>query len=189
MIHYLQQNAEKAHPDIFSILLQVMDHSTLTDNAGRKADFRNVILIMTTNAGARELTERAIGFMADKKGGEQKALHNLFSPEFRNRLDAVITFNPLEKEEIEKIVEKMVGELELQLQEKKVAISLSAKARSFLATKGYDPNFGARPLRRMIMKEIGDVLTEEILFGKLSKGGEVLIDVSDKKLAFSYKSV
>ena len=185
----LLDEIEKAHPDIFSILLQVMDHSTLTDNAGRKADFRNVILIMTTNAGARELTERAIGFMADKKAGGQKALHNLFSPEFRNRLDAVITFNPLEKEEIEKIVEKMVGELELQLQEKKVSISLSAKARSFLATKGYDPNFGARPLRRMIMKEIGDVLTEEILFGKLSKGGEVLIDVSDKKLAFSYKSV
>ena len=185
----LLDEIEKAHPDIFSILLQVMDHSTLTDNAGRKADFRNVILIMTTNAGARELTERAIGFMADKKGGGQKALHNLFSPEFRNRLDAVITFNPLEKEEIEKIVEKMVGELELQLQEKKVSISLSAKARSFLATKGYDPNFGARPLRRMIMKEIGDVLTEEILFGKLSKGGKVLIDVSDKKLAFSYKSI
>ena len=185
----LLDEIEKAHPDIFSILLQVMDHSTLTDNAGRKADFRNVILIMTTNAGARELTERAIGFMADKKAGGQKALHNLFSPEFRNRLDAVITFNPLEKEEIEKIVEKMVGELELQLQEKKVAISLSAKARSFLATKGYDPNFGARPLRRMIMKEIGDVLTEEILFGKLSKGGKVLIDVSDKKLAFSYKSI
>jgi len=184
----LLDEIEKAHADIFSILLQVMDHSTLTDNAGRRADFRNVILIMTTNAGARELTERAIGFMADKKDGGQKALHNLFAPEFRNRLDAVITFNPLEKAMIEKIVDKMVGELEVQLREKKVSISLSAKARSFLAAKGYDPDFGARPLRRLIMKEIGDVLTEEILFGKLSKGGKALVDSRNKQLVFSYKS-
>ena len=184
----LLDEIEKAHPDIFSILLQVMDHSTLTDNAGRRADFRNVILIMTTNAGARELTERAIGFMADKKDGGQKALHNLFAPEFRNRLDAVITFNPLKKAMIEKIVEKMVGELEMQLQEKKVSISLSASARSFLAAKGYDPDFGARPLRRLIIKEIGDVLTEEILFGKLSRGGKALVDCRNKQLIFSYKS-
>jgi ATP-dependent Clp protease ATP-binding subunit ClpA len=184
----LLDEIEKAHPDIFSILLQVMDHSTLTDNAGRRADFRNVILIMTTNAGARELTERAIGFMADKKDGGQKALHNLFAPEFRNRLDAVITFNPLKKAMIEKIVEKMVGELEMQLQEKKVSISLSARARSFLAAKGYDPDFGARPLRRLIIKEIGDVLTEEILFGKLSRGGKALVDCRNKQLVFSYKS-
>jgi ATP-dependent Clp protease ATP-binding subunit ClpA len=184
----LLDEIEKAHPDIFSILLQVMDHSTLTDNAGRRADFRNVILIMTTNAGARELTERAIGFMADKKDGGQKALHNLFSPEFRNRLDAVITFNTLEKPMIEKIVDKMVGELEMQLQEKKVSISLSAKARSFLAAKGYDPDFGARPLQRLIIKEIGDILTEEILFGKLSKGGKAQVDCRGKQLVFSYKS-
>ena len=184
----LLDEIEKAHPDIFSILLQVMDHSTLTDNAGRRADFRNVILIMTTNAGARELTERAIGFMADKKDGGQKALHNLFAPEFRNRLDAVITFNPLKKAMIEKIVEKMVGELEMQLQEKRVSISLSARARSFLAAKGYDPDFGARPLRRLIIKEIGDVLTEEILFGKLSRGGKALVDCRDKQLVFSYQS-
>jgi len=184
----LLDEIEKAHPDIFSILLQVMDHSTLTDNAGRRADFRNVILIMTTNAGARELTERAIGFMADKKDGGQKALHNLFAPEFRNRLDAVITFNPLKKAMIEKIVEKMVGELEMQLHEKKVSISLSARARSFLAAKGYDPDFGARPLRRLIIKEIGDVLTEEILFGKLSRGGKALVDCRNKQLVFSYQS-
>jgi ATP-dependent Clp protease ATP-binding subunit ClpA len=184
----LLDEIEKAHPDIFSILLQVMDHSTLTDNAGRRADFRNVILIMTTNAGARELTERAIGFMADKKDGGQKALHNLFSPEFRNRLDAVITFNTLEEPMIEKIVDKMVGELEMQLQEKKVSISLSAKARSFLAAKGYDPDFGARPLQRLIIKEIGDILTEEILFGKLSKGGKAQVDCRGKQLVFSYKS-
>jgi ATP-dependent Clp protease ATP-binding subunit ClpA len=132
----LLDEIEKAHPDIFSILLQVMDHSTLTDNTGRRADFRNVILIMTTNAGARELTERAIGFMADKKDGAGKALHNLFSPEFRNRLDAVITFNPLKMKMIEKIVDKMIGELELQLAEKKVFISLTAKARAHLADRG-----------------------------------------------------
>jgi len=166
-----------------------MDHSTLTDNAGRRADFRNVILIMTTNAGARELTERAIGFMADKKGGAQKALHNLFSPEFRNRLDSVITFNALKKPMIEKIVDKMVAELEMQLNEKRVSISLSAKARSYLASKGYDPDYGARPLRRLILNEIGDILTEEILFGKLSKGGKALVDTKGKKLVFSYKSV
>ena len=184
----LLDEIEKAHPDVFSILLQVMDHSTLTDNAGRRADFRNVILIMTTNAGARELTERAIGFMADKKDGAQKTLHNLFSPEFRNRLDSVITFNVLQKPMIEKIVDKMVAELEMQLSEKKVFISLSTKARSYLASKGYDPDYGARPLRRLIVKEIGDILTEEILFGKLSKGGKALIDIKGKKLVFSYKS-
>jgi ATP-dependent Clp protease ATP-binding subunit ClpA len=183
----LLDEIEKAHPDVFSILLQVMDHSTLTDNAGRRADFRNVILIMTTNAGARELTERAIGFMADKKDDTPKALHNLFSPEFRNRLDSIITFNSLKKPMIEKIVDKMVAELEMQLSEKKVSISLSAKARSYLAAKGYDPDYGARPLRRLILKEIGDTLTEEILFGKLSKGGEAVVDAKGKNLLFSYK--
>jgi ATP-dependent Clp protease ATP-binding subunit ClpA len=144
---------------------------------------------MTTNAGARELTERAIGFMADKKDAGQKALYNLFSPEFRNRLDAVISFNPLKMSIIEKIVDKMVGELEMQLSEKKVAINLSTRARTFLAKKGYDPNYGARPLRRLILKEIGDVLTEEILFGKLSKGGKALVDAKGKNLIFSYKSI
>ncbi len=183
----LLDEIEKAHPDVFNILLQIMDHSTLTDNAGRRADFRNVILIMTTNAGARELTERAIGFMADKKDGAGKALNNLFSPEFRNRLDSVITFNSLKKPVIEKIVDKMVSELEMQLDEKKISISLSASARSNLASKGYSPDYGARPLRRIILKEIGDVLTEEILFGKLSKGGKVMVDTSGKKLVFSYK--
>jgi ATP-dependent Clp protease ATP-binding subunit ClpA len=184
----LLDEIEKAHPDVFNILLQIMDHSALTDNAGRRADFRNVILIMTTNAGARELTERAIGFMADKKDGAQKALNNLFSPEFRNRLDSVITFNSLKKPVIEKIVDKMVSELEIQLSDKKIAISLSAKARSHLASRGYDPDYGARPLRRIILKEIGDVLTEEILFGKLSKGGKTMVDVKAKKLVFSYEN-
>jgi ATP-dependent Clp protease ATP-binding subunit ClpA len=126
--------------------------------------------------------------MADKKDPGPKALHTLFSPEFRNRLDAVITFNPLKMAMIEKIVDKMVGELEMQLHEKKVSINLSAKARSLLAKKGYDPDYGARPLRRLILKDIGDVLTEEILFGKLSSGGKALVDAKGKDLVFSYKS-
>jgi ATP-dependent Clp protease ATP-binding subunit ClpA len=183
----LLDEIEKAHPDVFSILLQVMDHSTLTDNAGRRADFRNVIMIMTTNAGARELSQQAIGFVSDKKGRGQKALRNIFSPEFRNRLDATVTFNALHKKVTEKIVDKMVFELEAQLSEKNVAINLSAKARAYLAAKGYDPDYGARPLRRLIMKEIGDVLTDEILFGKLVKGGIAKVDAKGKNLLFSYK--
>jgi ATP-dependent Clp protease ATP-binding subunit ClpA len=183
----LLDEIEKAHPDVFSILLQVMDHSSLTDNAGRRADFRNVILIMTTNAGARELSQKAIGFVSDKKGRGDKALMNIFSPEFRNRLDATVTFNTLPKKVIEKIVDKMIFELETQLSEKNVTINLSAKARSYLATKGYDPDYGARPLRRLIMKEVGDVLTDEILFGKLAKGGIAKVDVKLKKLIFSYQ--
>jgi ATP-dependent Clp protease ATP-binding subunit ClpA len=182
----LLDEIEKAHPDVFSILLQVMDHSTLTDNAGRRADFRNVILIMTTNAGAREMSERSIGFIGDSKGKEQKAIKNMFSPEFRNRLDATITFAPLSPETVEQVVDKMVGELQQQLVDKKVEITLSPAARSWLAKEGYEPAFGARPLRRMIMKEIGDVLTEEILFGNLTKGGKVKIGRKNNKTTFSY---
>jgi ATP-dependent Clp protease ATP-binding subunit ClpA len=178
---------EKAHQDIFSILLQVMDHSTLTDNSGRKADFRNVIIIMTTNAGAREMSSAPIGFVAETKGREQKALKNLFSPEFRNRLDASISFAPLELKSVEKVVVKLVRELDLQLSERKVSIALTPGAKSWLAKKGYDPAYGARPLRRLILKEIGDVLTDEILFGELVSGGFVIVDLQDKKLSFSYK--
>jgi len=182
----LLDEIEKAHPDVFSILLQVMDHSTLTDNAGRRADFRNVILIMTTNAGAREMSERAIGFLGDSKGKDQRAIKNLFSPEFRNRLDATISFAPLEIEIVEKVVDKMVQELQLQLADKKVEITLTPAARSWLAKEGYQPAFGARPLRRLIMKEIGDVLTEEILFGSLAKGGKVKIGRKNNKTIFTY---
>jgi ATP-dependent Clp protease ATP-binding subunit ClpA len=185
----LLDEIEKAHPDVFSILLQVMDHSTLTDNAGRRADFRNVILIMTTNAGARELSQKAIGFVADKKGRGKKALQNIFSPEFRNRLDATVTFNALPKKIIEKIVDKIVFELEAQLSEKNVTINLSARARSYIAAKGYDPDYGARPLRRLIIKEIGDVLTDEILFGKLVKGGIAKVDTKGENLLFSYQGI
>ncbi len=182
----LLDEIEKAHPDVFSILLQVMDHSTLTDNSGRRADFRNVILIMTTNAGAREMSERTIGFLGDSKGKEQKAIKNLFSPEFRNRLDATISFAPLEIETVEKVVDKILKELQQQLADKKVQISLTPAARSWLAKEGYEPAFGARPLRRLMMKEIGDILTEEILFGSLNKGGNVKIGRKNNKTVFNY---
>ncbi len=182
----LLDEIEKAHPDIFSILLQVMDHSTLTDNSGRKADFRNVIIIMTTNAGAREMASRSIGFVTSKKGKDQTAVNKLFAPEFRNRLDAIVSFSSLDSAATEKVVDKLIRELEAQLAEKRVSIKLTDGAREYLAKKGYDPDYGARPLRRLIMKEIGDTLTEEILFGQLVKGGEVLIGEENKELTFSY---
>ncbi len=182
----LLDEIEKAHPDIYSILLQVMDHSTLTDNSGRRADFRNVIIIMTSNSGAMEMSKAPIGFVAETKGREQKALKNIFSPEFRNRLDAIISFAELKPKAVEKVVDKMITELELQLAERKVTISLTAAAKSWLAKKGYEPAFGARPLRRLILKEIGDVLTDEILFGDLVGGGCVTVGLRNKKLTFSY---
>lgn len=184
----LLDEVEKAHPDVFSLLLQVMDHSTLTDNSGRKADFRNVILIMTTNAGAREMTEQSIGFLNQAADKEQKALKNLFAPEFRNRLDATITFHTLNKQAVERVVDKMVLELQKQLADKRVTLSLTPTARKWLAQKGYDPTFGARPMRRLIMKEIGDVLTDEILFGQLTKGGTVRIGRRNKQMTFRYSA-
>ncbi len=183
----LLDEIEKAHPDVFSILLQVMDHSTLTDNSGRRADFRNVIIIMTTNAGAREVSERAIGFTGNSKGKEQKAIKNLFTPEFRNRLDAVISFSALDMQTVEKIVVKMVAELQDQLKEKEIKISLTPAAKAWLAKKGYEPAYGARPLRRLIMKEIGDILTEEILFGELKNGGSVRVGCRNNAMTFNYK--
>ncbi|MEN8188475.1 MAG: AAA family ATPase, partial [Thermodesulfobacteriota bacterium] len=182
----LLDEIEKAHGDIFSILLQVMDHSTLTDNSGRRADFRNVIIIMTTNAGAREMASKPIGFVGTSSGKDQKAIKGFFSPEFRNRLDGIISFTQLEIGTVEKVVEKMVGELQEQLAERRVTIELTVKARNWLAEKGYDPNYGARPLRRLIMKEIGDTLTEQILFGDLMRGGKVKVGLRNKKLTFSY---
>lgn len=182
----LLDEIEKAHPDIFSILLQVMDHSTLTDNSGRKADFRNVIIIMTTNAGAREMATKSIGFVTDNKGKDTTAIDKLFAPEFRNRLDAIVSFSSLNQDATEKIVDKLIRELEAQLAEKRVSIKLTPAAREHLAKEGYDPDYGARPLRRLIMKEIGDTLTEEILFGELVKGGEALVDKKEDKLVYSY---
>ena len=183
----LLDEIEKAHQDVFNILLQVMDNATLTDNSGRRADFRNVILLMTTNAGARELSGQAIGFVSSTAGRDQKALKSLFSPEFINRLDGIISFNSLDLPIIERIVEKLIQELQAQLHEKKVKISLSAKAREWLAKTGYDPDYGARPLRRLILKEIGDVLSDEILFGRLAKGGVAEVDLKKGKLAFAFR--
>jgi len=182
----LLDEIEKAHMDIYSILLQVMDHSTLTDNSGRKADFRNVIIIMTTNAGARELAANTIGFVGDKKGKSNKAVEKLFSPEFRNRLDGIVTFGPLDSDSMQLVVDKLIRELEGQLSEKKVKIKLTDAARLWLADNGYDPDFGARPLRRLIMKEIGDVLSEEILFGSLVSGGLVQVGIEKDALSFTY---
>ncbi|MEA2083786.1 MAG: ATP-dependent Clp protease ATP-binding subunit ClpA [Thermodesulfobacteriota bacterium] len=182
----LLDEIEKAHQDIFGILLQVMDHSTLTDNAGRKADFRNVILIMTTNVGSREMAEQPIGFMTGGKGRDQRAVKKHFSPEFRNRLDGIITFNSLDMSVIKMVVDKQINELKSQLVDKKVIIRLTDAVRSWLAVHGYDSNYGARPMRRIIMERIGDVLSEEILFGKLSQGGVADIDLKDDEPFFVF---
>jgi ATP-dependent Clp protease ATP-binding subunit ClpA len=178
---------EKAHPDIFNILLQVMDHATLTDNNGRKADFRHVILIMTTNAGARDLTSKSLGFsQAGKKPSSmertKEAIERTFAPEFRNRLDAWISFDSLPPEVIKKVVDKVVAELVVQLTEKKVTLDLSPEARDWLADKGFDEKFGARPMARLIQNELKKPLADEILFGKLKGGGKARVTVADGKL-------
>ncbi len=184
----LLDEIEKAHEDIYNILLQVMDHATLTDNSGRKADFRNTVLILTSNAGSREMSAGSIGFGDIGPDGKAKtAVDRVFSPEFRNRLDAIVTFKPLTPEAMETIVEKFVMQLESQLKDRKVAIDLSPDARAWLAKKGYDPKMGARPLGRVIQREVRDPLTDEILFGKLENGGTVTIGVADDKLSFAYE--
>ena len=179
---------EKAHPDMFNILLQVLDHATLTDNNGKKADFRNVIIMMTSNAGTREMSTQTIGFgdkKHDTKDKGKKAVENFFSPEFRNRLDGIIHFNALNEEIMKKVVDKFINELRGQLAAKKVTIELSSEARTWLAQNGHDPRYGARPLGRLIQNEIKDILADEILFGRLEKGGKVKIDVENSKLAFN----
>ena len=175
---------EKAHPDIYNILLQVMDHATLTDNNARKADFRNVVLVMTTNAGARELQQGSIGFgtATGGKNLDKAAIERVFSPEFRNRLDAWITFQSLSPEVIRKIVDKFVGQLAEQLKAKKVELELSPAARSWLAEHGFDRSFGARPMSRLIQNEIKRPLADAVLFGELQNGGKVLVDVEDGKI-------
>jgi ATP-dependent Clp protease ATP-binding subunit ClpA len=180
----LLDEIEKAHPDIFAVLLQVMDGAVLTDNQGRKADFRNVILIMTSNAGARELNANAIGFNPQEASASRfnKALEKAFTPEFRNRLDAIVQFAPLPQEVIERVVDKFIAALQRQLDEHKVTITLSAAARSWLAEHGFDEKFGARPLARLIQDKIETPLADELLFGRLEKGGAVTVDVSDGEL-------
>jgi len=186
----LLDEIEKAHPDIYNILLQVMDHATLTDNTGRKADFRNAVLIMTSNAGSREMSAASIGFAegSGTPGSKAKtAIERVFSPEFRNRLDAIVTFLALTPAAMETIVEKFVLQLEGQLAERRVAIVLQPEARVWLATKGYDPKFGARPLARVIQKDVRDPLTDQILFGALEHGGTVTIGAADDTLTFTFE--
>ncbi len=184
----LLDEIEKAHPDLFNILLQVMDHATLTDNNGRKADFRNVVLVMTTNAGAQELARSMIGFRGDVTSGNPKSvIERMFSPEFRNRLSATIEFASLSPAVMERVVDKFIGELSERLRAQKVRLEISAKAKKWLARKGHDPRFGARPLGRLIENEISRVLADELLFGRLKRGGAALIDLDGENLAFSYR--
>jgi ATP-dependent Clp protease ATP-binding subunit ClpA len=196
----LLDEIEKAHPDIFNILLQVMDHAALTDNTGRKADFRNVVLILTSNAGSREMSAQSIGFDSGSGDGHDErlrrvaagkskvAIERVFSPEFRNRLDAIVTFGTLSASVMEQIVDKFVLQLEQQLAERHVAITLTEDARAWLAKKGYDTVFGARPLGRVVQKEVRDPLTDQILFGELEHGGTVTIGLAGDALTFAYEA-
>jgi ATP-dependent Clp protease ATP-binding subunit ClpA len=178
---------EKAHPNLFNILLQVMDHATLTDNNGKKADFRNVILIMTTNAGGREISESGIGFQKDQgKGQGRGAIERTFSPEFRNRLDAWIAFKPLDAQVIEQIVDKFIDELNQQLCEKKLAVKLSREARAWLAQRGFDRLLGARPMARLIQAKIKEPLAEKILFGSQSITGDVFVELENDELSLRF---
>ena len=198
----LLDEIEKAHPDVMNILLQVMDHATLTDNTGRKADFRHVVLIMTSNAGSREMSVAAIGFSDTGRGGtpgsedarwrsaqtrSKSAIERIFSPEFRNRLDAIVSFRPLSQATMETIVEKFILQLEAQLSERKVAFTLSPEARAWLARAGFDPVYGARPLARVIQQHVRNRLTDEILFGRLEEGGQVTIGLDGDALTFEFE--
>ena len=177
----LLDEIEKAHPDIFNILLQVMDHGTLTDNNGRKADFRNVIIVMTTNAGAESLTKRSLGFVDSRATGDEMAdIKRMFTPEFRNRLDAIISFRALDEDIILRVVDKFLMQLEEQLHEKKVEAVFTEKLRKFLGAKGFDPAMGARPMSRLIQDMIRKALADELLFGRLTNGGRVTVDLNEK---------
>lgn len=186
----LLDEIEKAHPDVFNLLLQVMDHGTLTDNNGRKADFRNIILIMTTNAGAESLSRSSMGFtVQDHSTDGSEAVNKMFTPEFRNRLDSIIQFKPLDKDIILNVVDKFIIELESQLDEKNVSIDFNYEAKTWLAEHGFDPKMGARPMARIISENIKKPLADEILFGKLSKGGKVRVVLDDKgEIAFEFES-
>ena len=197
----LLDEIEKAHADIYNVLLQVMDHATLTDNTGRKADFRNTVVILTSNAGSREMSAPTIGFADGLTGIDEgtrgkaaagrarTAVERVFSPEFRNRLDAIVTFKALTPGAMETIVDKFILQLESQLSDRKVAITLTPAARAWLAAQGYDRVFGARPLARVVQREVRDVLTDEILFGALEHGGTVTIDETKQVLTFAYAPV
>ena len=179
----LMDEIEKAHPDVFNLLLQVMDHGTLTDNNGRKADFRNVILVMTTNAGAQEMSRNSIGFTRqDHSTDGMEVLKKMFTPEFRNRLDTIIQFRSLPREVIKTVADKFLVEIQVQLDDKKVVLNVSDEARDWLVDHGYDETMGARPMQRLIQNKIKKELAEDILFGRLAKGGDVSIIVEDDEL-------
>ena len=183
----LLDEIEKAHPDVFNVLLQIMDHGKLTDHSGKQVDFRNVIVIMTTNAGASDLAKAAIGFGRNvREGDDKEAIDRLFSPEFRNRLDAIISFGNLPMEVVHRVVDKFVAELEGQLDDRQVEILLTDAAREWLAEKGYSTEYGARPLARIIQEHIKKPLAEELLFGRLAKGGTVEVDAGEDGLSFAY---
>jgi len=175
----LLDEIEKAHPDVFNLLLQVMDHGTLTDNNGRKADFRHVVIVMTTNAGASEMGRASIGFVAaDNAPDGMEAIRRLFSPEFRNRIDAIVQFDALDPATINRVVDKLLVEVETQLEQKNVALHVDDEARAWIARRGYDPKMGARPMARVIQEHIKRPLAEELLFGRLEKGGHAFVGVA-----------
>jgi ATP-dependent Clp protease ATP-binding subunit ClpA len=184
----LLDEIEKAHPDVFNLLLQVMDHGTLTDTNGRKVDFRNIILVMTTNAGAESISRPSVGFTTqDHSSDVMEVIRRSFTPEFRNRLDTIIHFKALDQRTITNVVDKFIIQLEAQLEEKKVSLILDDSAREWLAKHGYDPNMGARPMARIIQEHIKKPLAEDILFGRLAKGGEVHVSVKNDKLALEFE--
>jgi len=185
----LLDEIEKAHPDIFNVLLQVMDHGTLTDNNGRKADFRNVLIVMTTNAGAESLAKNSMGFTLGKQSGdEMEAIKRMFTPEFRNRLDAMISFKALDTVTIMRVVEKFLMQLDEQLAEKKVEAAFTDALKAHLAKKGFDPLMGARPMARLIQDTIRRALADELLFGRLQHGGKVTIDIGeDEKIKLVFE--
>jgi len=184
----LLDEIEKAHPDVFNILLQVMDHGVLTDTNGREANFKNVIVVMTTNAGAQVASRRSIGFVGQKHDSDaMEVIRKMFSPEFRNRLDAIIQFSALGFEHILRVVDKFLIELESQLAEKRVTLDVDADARRWLAEHGFDPQMGARPMARVIQEKVKRALADELLFGKLADGGEVRLSVRDGELVVECK--
>jgi len=186
----LLDEIEKAHPDVFNILLQVMDNGTLTDNNGRKADFRNVMLIMTSNVGSEQMNRASIGFTEQDHSTDFVAeLKKVFTPEFRNRLDAVIQFAPLKEDVMLKVVDKFIYGLEQQLLEKKVTLRVSDQAKQWLAQKGYDPKMGARPMKRLIQEKVKQPLAEALLFGDFKNGGEVLLDIEQDQVVFRQEAI